>query len=95
MVESIFDYEEENRANGYGVAFIDPNGRILTPYIDPSDYPDLEVQTSQTSPNGKGIGKYEGYLLLLHSGVAEDWYSRDINYYTEQPNGQKTLQSPR
>ncbi len=79
--ESIHDFVESKRDGGYGVALIAPDGEILAPYVDPDDYPDMEVNTTMTGPNGHGTGEYDGYLLVLHGGAIEEMYRAKENYY--------------
>lgn len=83
---TIFDVAENLIENGYGGALIDveatnkepdPYERvdaIITPYVDPSDYPDLEFTNwmGGTDTTGK-------YKIVMHSGQLEEAYYEQKN----------------
>jgi len=64
--QSIFDYLSSRENDGHGYAILDPRGMVVDPYVDPSDYPDMEVDE-----HGKGINKYNGWWIHCHDGILE------------------------
>lgn len=71
----IEEFLNNNKGDGYGYALINPEGIVVTPYIDSSDYPDLFL-----NENGQGIGLYEGWRVYAHSGILEQ---NPYFFYTE------------
>lgn len=73
---TVIEYIEESNADGYGVALINSGGIILSPYVDPSDYPHLmylEYHEYLGNCIVNTVG--ETYLFILHSGVLEEKYN--------------------
>lgn len=66
-VTNIFDYMDAQEGDGYGHALINQEGIVVQPYLDPSDFPTLEVTS-----RGRGVGTYEGWWICRHSGILEE-----------------------
>ena len=65
---SLEEYVEEKTRDGYGVALIGKDSIVVTPYIDPSDYPEMRI-------TNKGFcidEKHKGEWLCIHSGCLEE-----------------------
>lgn len=61
---SIFEFYEARAGDGLGLALLDEDDVVATPYVDPSDYPDTQVDTRGYS----GCGRY---WLCAHVGILE------------------------
>jgi len=77
---SIWSFLDDWGNEGYGIALISPDDKIVDPYIDASDYPDIVLNKSGNGAKVIG-GKYKGYYIIFHSGqfennIGKDW--RDI-----------------
>jgi hypothetical protein len=71
---SIFELVEDWKDEGYGIALIDTStGKVVSPYVDPSDYPDLMFYFSGESKSTDGK-----YRIHFHSGSLE----KDPNYFS-------------
>lgn len=68
---NIFDYVEQKQEDGYGVALIDNNDQIITPYVDPSDYPDIELSGNGSAPRIINDPSKDGWFVMIHSGILE------------------------
>ena len=68
---NIFDYVEQKQEDGYGVALIDNNDQIITPYVDPSDYPDIELSGNGSAPRVINDPSKDGWFVMIHSGILE------------------------
>ncbi len=66
---SIFDFVDEWADEGYGIALV-RDGNVITPYIEPSDYPDMTLDSLN---DGAVVltGAYAGAHLEFHSGQLE------------------------
>ena len=67
-VHSIFDFCETWKNAGYGIALVTNNKKVITPYIDPSDYPNMFVNSLNN--NAKVINVEA--TLTFHSGCLEE-----------------------
>lgn len=67
---TIFKLIEDWKDQGYGIALISPDDKIVEPYIDPSDYPDMMLDKSGNGARVVG-GKHKGCLIMFHSGQFE------------------------
>lgn len=68
---SIKEVVESNTEMGYGSALIENStGKIIDPYVDPNDWPDLMF----TQSNG-GDSEDGDYSIQIHSGVLEEEYN--------------------
>lgn len=81
---SIFDLVDKWKDEGYGIALIDvETDKVVTPYIDPSDYPELML----TSSNNGAKSTDGRYYIKFHSGGLEN----DPNLLNKPPyTGSKT-----
>jgi len=72
----IFQFVHEWENEGYGIALISPDGKVVAPYIDPSDYPDMVLNKND---NGAKVisGKYKDYFIAFHSGSLEEKIGKD------------------
>lgn len=84
---SIFDFINDWGAEGYGIALISPDDKVVDPYIDSSDYPDMVLDKSG---NGTKVvsKKHKDYYIIFHSGqlenkVGEEWFPEHIDKHTE------------
>ncbi len=68
---TIWDLLDDWGEEGYGIALISPDNKVVSPYIDASDYPDMILNKSA---NGAKVisGKYKDYRIIFHSGQLED-----------------------
>lgn len=66
---SIFDLVQDWEGAGYGLALVDAKtDKVLQPYVDPSDYPN--VMFTESRDGAKSVdGKY---YIKFHSGVLEE-----------------------
>ena len=73
----IFQFIKDWENQGYGIALISPDDKIIDPYIDPSDYPDMVLNKSG---NGARVisGKYKDYFIMFHSGQFEGNIGKDF-----------------
>lgn len=73
---SIFELVEDWDGGGYGIALISPDDKVIDPYIDPSDYPDMILNKSC---NGAKVidGKYKDCRIIFHSGQLENKIGKD------------------
>jgi hypothetical protein len=85
----IFQFVEDWDGAGYGIALVDPDRKIVTPYIDPSDYPDMILNKSGNGARVMG-GKYKDYSIIFHSGVFEGNIGRDWTDFVVRPSGWET-----
>lgn len=68
MPVSIFEFVDQNEGGGYGLALMDAEtDKVIEPYVDPSDYPDL-MFTSAKDGARSTCGKY---YIQFHSGCLE------------------------
>ena len=74
---TIFKLIEDWEDQGYGIALISPDDKIVEAYIDPSDYPDMILNKSGNGARVIG-GKYKGYLIMFHSGQFEGNEGKDF-----------------
>jgi hypothetical protein len=80
---TIWDFLEDWGKEGYGIALISPDDKVVDPYIvDGSDYPDMVLNASR---DGAEVisGKYKGYYVKFHSGqfeekVGKEWFPDNI-----------------
>lgn len=71
-VYSIRDIVEHNSEDGYGSALIVVDtDEIIDPYVDPSDWPDLEFTNAYGGRDTTGK-----YFIEIHSGQLEHEYSK-------------------
>ena len=83
---TIWDFIDDWGEEGYGIALISPDDKIVDPYIDAADYSDIVLDSSRDGAKVIG-GKYKNYYIKFHSGQFEDkigreWFSEHI---TKQP----------
>jgi len=83
---TIFDLINDWGEEGYGIALISPDNKVVDPYIDPSDYPDIILDRSA---NGAKVisGKHIGCFIIFHSGQLEDKIGEE---YVSSTIGQST-----
>ena len=94
---SIFEFMKDWENEGYGIALMEDSGdrdipdKVITPYIDPSDYPKMIVSKScngtkvMNMGNGNlnvsnptyntGVGKGNWYIMF-HSGSLEERFNQ-------------------
>ncbi len=73
---SIFELVEDWKNEGYGIALVDRStNKVVSPYVDPSDYPDLMFNFSGESESTDGK-----YRIHFHSGVLE----KDPNHFVDE-----------
>jgi len=69
IFELVNDWENE----GYGIALMESSGdrdiadKVITPYIDPSDYPTMLIDKSCNGAKVTNMGQGEWYIMF-HSG---------------------------
>ena len=68
---TIFELVNSWGQEGYGIALINPDDEVVEPYIDPSDYPDIILDSNRTGANVIE-GKYKNYYIIFHSGQLEE-----------------------
>lgn len=68
---SIFEFCETANNNGYGVALLDENGKCITPYVDPSDYPDVMLLDKSSSHPQNETSIPVTYSFCSHAGIFE------------------------
>lgn len=80
---TVWDLLDDWGKEGYGIALISPDDKVVDPYIDASDYPDIILDKSG---NGAKVisGDYKGYYIVFHSGQLEDkvgqeWFPESIS----------------
>jgi len=73
---TIWDLLDDWSEEGYGIALISPDDKVIDPYIDGSDYPDMVLDKSG---NGAKVisGKHKGCYIMFHSGQLEDKVGQD------------------
>jgi hypothetical protein len=59
---SIFKFCDAHADSGLGVALVDSNGIVVTSYVDPSDYPDMQVDARGRSVCGRWLCPHSGIL---------------------------------
>ena len=82
---SIWDFLNDWKDEGYGIALISPDDIVLDPYIDGSDYPDMMLDRSC---NGASVvsDEHKGCCIIFHSGqlegkIGKDWTSDNISHF--------------
>lgn len=75
---SIFDFMKDWQNEGYGIALISPDGKIVDPYVDSSDYPDMFLNKSGDGAKVMS-GKYKDYWIKFHSGQFEGNIGQDFS----------------
>lgn len=71
---SIFEFVEANKKEGYGVGLCDATGLCVTPYVDPSDYPTVEVKPGIGDVSRKLFNapdSLKDFFLQVHAGILE------------------------
>jgi hypothetical protein len=84
---TIWDFLNDWGQQGYGIALIDSDDKVVDPYVDAGDYPDMILDRSA---NGAIVlnPKWEGYYLIFHSGqlegkIGEEYFSKNINKFPQ------------
>jgi hypothetical protein len=69
----ISDYVQQKELDlgGYGVALIDDGETVITPYIDPSDYPDMMVSGYGKQAWVVNDPSKKGWYVRIHTGGLE------------------------
>jgi len=80
---TIWDLLDDWEGEGYGIALIGTDDKVIDSYIDASDYPDMILDKSG---NGAKVisGKHKGCYIVFHSGQLEDkvgqeWFPESIS----------------
>ena len=71
---------------GHGLALVDRNtDKVIAPYVDPSDYPDLRFASCQS-----GTASTDGkYYIMFHDGILET----DPDYLTQESHDKRNRNS--
>jgi len=79
--ELLNDWNEE----GYGIALISSDNKVIDPYIDASDYPNMTLDESE---NGATVTSedHKGCFVIFHSGSLEDLVGQDYLPSNENDN---------
>jgi hypothetical protein len=69
----ISDYVQQKEIDlgGYGVALIDDDETVITPYIDPSDFPDMMVSGYGRQAWVVNDPSKKGWYVRIHTGLLE------------------------
>jgi hypothetical protein len=82
---TIQEWCEQHQRDGYGHALIDGLNRVVTPYVDASDFIDLWV-----NPRGQAsYSPYSGWHIVKHSGCLET--EPEKFGYTRKPKKPKDM----
>jgi hypothetical protein len=78
---SIFEFVKDWENEGYGIALMEDSGdrdipdKVITPYIDPSDYPTMIVSKSGNGAKVMNMGEGHWYIAF-HSGALEERFNQ-------------------
>jgi len=77
---NIFDFINDWKDEGYGIALISPDDIVVDAYIDPSDYPQMILSYSGSGASAINP-EHNGYWIKFHSGslehrIGKDWFSK-------------------